>query len=413
MPAKKVAARTSAIIYFLFMLVAIWPAVVRAQNVTPLCTPRIVANKLVASGDARFEAGQKAQPPLTDQADGFAWPDTPLGVVKTDAGLAFFGSDGGYHARQLYQGQHFGNNKYGSATRTLGTLENPLGSDPPIDVTIKPNPDPDVNPNYSSYDYMGGGPVYRVPAGKVGAGNLLMVYHAEIPTIKTQSFLSVLGLAASSDSGMSWVDLGEIIRVNQAYRTDLDGFDIGDAPLVLSPDGKYFWIYFRDWLANGTTHWNNSITLVSVARAPVDSVLEDAFGKNPHAALFEKYYAGKWDQQPGLGGISSDLNPSAPYSGELQVAYNPALQRYTMIVGEGVVAAYSESADGLHWTLPVLLFDFRSEKDQPTTYMSAPVGEGDDPSVLGRQFYVFYTRYPTTGAGWTGASVNRFTVGCE
>ena len=40
-------------------------------------------------------AGEIAEPPLTDQADGFAWPDTPLGVIKTDTGYAFFGSDGG------------------------------------------------------------------------------------------------------------------------------------------------------------------------------------------------------------------------------------------------------------------------------------------------------------------------------
>jgi hypothetical protein len=58
--------------------------------------------------------------------------------------------------------------------------------------------------------------VYQVPAGMVGAGNLLMVYHAEIPTITTQSFYAVLALAASTDSGASWTDLGEIIRINQA-----------------------------------------------------------------------------------------------------------------------------------------------------------------------------------------------------
>jgi len=133
-------------------------------------------------------------------------------------------------------------NKYGSATRTIGTLGNPLGSAPPMDVTILPNPDPGVNPYYASYDYMGGGPVYQVPNRMPGAGNLLMVYHAEIPTVTTQSFYAVLALAASSDNGRSWTDLGEIIRVNQAYRKDLDGYDIGDPPLAVSPDGKYFYI---------------------------------------------------------------------------------------------------------------------------------------------------------------------------
>ena len=254
-------------------------------------------------------------------------------------------SDGGNHARQFWQGRWYGNNKYGSITRTLGTLDHPLGTAPPVDVTIDANPDPAVNPYYRSYDYMGGGPVYKVPPGMFGAGNLLLVYHAEIPTIETQSFYSVLGLAASTDDGLSWTDLGEIIRVNQAYRTDLDGSDIGDAPLALSPDGQYFCIYFEDWLANGSTHWGNTLTLASVARAPVESVLAAAFGSQP--------------LQPGIGGYSTDLNPTAGYSGELQVAYNAALKRYQMIIGEGVVVAYAESADGITWTVPSLLYDFR------------------------------------------------------
>src|SRR6202042_3725793 len=137
--------------------------------------------------------------------------------IKTGGGYEFFGSDGGLHKRQFWRGHWYGNDKYGSATRTNRPLHNPPGSDPPIDVSIHPNPDPAVNPNFESYDYMGGGPVYKVPPGMVGAGNLLMVYHAEVPTVQTQSFLSVLGLAASLDDGMNWTDLGEIIRVNQAY----------------------------------------------------------------------------------------------------------------------------------------------------------------------------------------------------
>jgi hypothetical protein len=389
-----------------------------AQGVMPVCNPKIVANTELASPPQREAAGDIAQPPLTDQADGFAWPDTPLGVIKTDSGYAFFGSDGGLHSRQMWQGHGYGNNKYGSITRTLGTLDNPLGSAPPIDVTINPNPDPAVNPFSQSYDYMGGGPVYKVPAGMVGAGNLLMVYHAEIPTVQTQSFDSVYALAASTDQGMSWTDLGEIIRINQGYRTDMDGFDIGDAPLVVSPDGKYFYIYFRDWLANGTTHWWKNpvtqiftITQVSVARAPIAAVLEASFGRKPHALAFQKYYDG-WYLDQGLGGYSQDLNPNAQYSGELQVAYNADLKRYQMIIGEGVVVAYAESPDGMNWSLPTLLSDFRNEKDQPTTYV-APVGMGDDPRILGKQFYIFYTRYPTTGAGWNGASLNRFTVSCQ
>src|SRR5580700_4167901 len=382
-----------------------------ASTLTQLCRPKIIASKTVASAEQRYEAGQKAEPPLTDQNNGFAWPDTPIGVIKTDGGYEFFASDGGLHSRQFWQGHWYGNNKYGSATRTIGTLDNPLGLASPIDVTILPNPDPAVNPYYSSYDYMGGGPVYRIPDGVSGAGNQLMVYHAEINTVTTQSFYSVLALATSTDNGMSWTDLGEIIRVNQAYRTDLDGYDIGDPPLVTSPDGKYFYIYFRDWLANGTTHWGNTITQVTVARASIAAVLGSAFGARPRAVAFQKFYLG-FDLDQGLGGDSQDLDPDAPFSGESQVAYNSHLRRYQMIVGEGVLIAYSESLDGLHWSSPILLKDFRGDSDQPWTYVM-PVGMGPDPRILGKEFYIFYTRNPTTGAGWPGATVHRLTVECK
>ncbi len=390
-----------------FMLALLTSSSTHAQSVTQLCNPLVSGNMTVDTAGQRHAAGEIAEPPITDHANGFAWPDTPIGVIKNGASYEFFASDGGLHSRQFWQGRWYGNDKYGSATRTTGTLDNPLGNAPPIDVSIQPNPDPAVNPFYGSYDYMGGGPVYRVPAGMPGAGNLLMVYHAEIPTITTQSFYSVLALAASTDNGMSWTDLGEIIRVNQAYRSDLDGFDIGDPPMAISPDGKYFYIYFRDWLANGTTHWGNTVTSASVARAPIAEVITAAFGSKPHAAAFQKYYWGSWELQPGIGGYSTDLNPNAAYSGELQVAYNSDLRRYVMIIGEGVLFAYAESLDGLHWTTPVLLYQFA---DVQNTYVM-PVGTGNDPQILGKQFHLFYT-YGGSG-GWPSNYVGRMTVSCQ
>jgi hypothetical protein len=387
-----------------------------AATVTNVCTPKITADKTIATAAQRKHAGSIAEPPLTDTSNGFAWPDTPLGVVKLDSGYAFFGSDGGFHAIRKRGDEIVGNDKYGSITRTRGTIDDILGTEPPVDVTIRLNPDPDVNPFYGSYDYMGGGPVYRVPRGRPGEGNLLMVYHAEIPTIATQSFYSILALAASTDEGRSWTDLGEIVRLNQAYRTDLDGYDIGDSNLVPSPDGKDFYIFFSDLLANGSTHWNNAqgyipdtITVVSIARAPIDRVLEAAFGKHPHALPFAKRYDG-WNLQQGLGGYSRDQNPEGGYNGSLQVAWNADLHRYQEFINQGVLIAYAESSDGLSWSQPTILRDFRQDPDQPSIY-DAPMGAGEDPSILGKAFYILYTRSPAA-TGWNGASVHRLDVSC-
>ena len=381
-----------------------------AETVTDVCTPKIIANKVLVTAAQRKAAGNRAWPPLTDAANGCAWPDTELGVAKIDGGYVFFGSDGGYHERQLWEDQYYGNNKYGSVTRTIGTLDNPLGTEDPIDVTINPNPDPSVNPFYSAYDYMGGGPVYQVPAGMPGAGKLLMVYHAEIPTVTTQSFYSVFALASSSNGGMSWTDLGEIVRINQGYRTDMDGYDIGDANLVVSPDAKYFYIYFSDWLANGTTHWGNTVTVLSIARATISSVLNDAFGDHPRASKFEKYYKG-WDLNQALGGYSQDINPKGAYVGNMQVAWNSDLKRYQMFINQGVLIAYAESPDGMSWSIPTVLHDFRNDPGTPSVY-DVPVGMGENPNILGKEFYILYTSSPSA-TGWEGASVKRFTISCQ
>jgi hypothetical protein len=375
------------------------------QAIHQVCTPKVVANVVVVSPTQRYDAGQKAEPPLTGAGVGFDWPDTPLGVIKTADGYEFFGSDGGPRYRQFWQGQWVGNNKAGSVVTTVGTLDNPLGPGDPQDVSVSANSDPGVNQNYSSYGYMGGGPVYQVPAGMTGAGNLLATYHAELPY---DALYAALGLAASTDNGQHWTDLGEIIRLNQAYEVGLDGWEIGDGPLVLSPDGQYFYLYFPDWIANGTLHATTT-TNVSVARAPVASVLEAAFGStHPHTVPFEKFYKGSWNLQPGIGGASTDLSPAAPYHGYIDIHYNSALQRYVMIISDDTQFAYAESVDALTWTTPTSLGTFGPIAAYPTA-----VGLGNDPHILGSTFYVYFTHLPADGSGWTNGALRRLTLSCQ
>jgi hypothetical protein len=356
-----------------------------------MCRPSVSKTVVVASPAQRLAAGQRARPPLIAPFD---WPDTPLGVIKTAQGYTFFGSDGDTHS----------NGRSGSIVATAGTLDDPLGSGAPLDVTIASNPDTAVNPNYRSYGYMGGGPVFRVPPGLPGAGNLLATYHAELPN---DPLYAALGLAASADNGAHWTDLGEIVRLNQAYAPGLDGFEIGDGPLVLSRDGAYFYLYFPDWIANGTPH-ATSTTVVSVARAPALALLRAAFGATPHAVPFEKFYRGTWDLQPGIGGASTDLDPASQYAGYLDIHEDPELGRYVMIVSNDTSFAYAESLDGLTWTVPIPLGTYGPIAAYPTA-----VGLGADPRILGRTFYVYYTTLPDDGTGWTNGALRRLTVSCS
>lgn len=86
----------------------------QGQAISQVCTPKVIANTIVVSSAQRSDAGLKAEPPLTGPSASFDWPDTPLGVIKTSGGYEFFGSDGGQHSRQLWQGEWVGNNKSGS-----------------------------------------------------------------------------------------------------------------------------------------------------------------------------------------------------------------------------------------------------------------------------------------------------------
>jgi len=82
-----------------------------APAVSQLCKATVTDNIVVATAAQRKKAGNIALPPLTDAANGFAWPDTELGVIKNGSGYAFFGSDGAFHARQNWEDLMEGNNK--------------------------------------------------------------------------------------------------------------------------------------------------------------------------------------------------------------------------------------------------------------------------------------------------------------
>jgi uncharacterized repeat protein (TIGR03803 family) len=378
-----------------------------APTLEPICNPTMSAPVEVATSRQRYVAGTKAQPPLTDSFD---WPDGQLSALKTDDGYMFFSIDAGLHNRQLWHGHTVGNNNSGSVVKTIGTLDDLLGSTPPVDVVIDANPDPKVNPHncdptkyphHYCYTYIGGGPVYQVPQGQVGAGNWLLVYHAEY----NNPAYFLLGLAISSDKGLQWTDIGEIIRFNMPFSYEGQGAPgaIGDPPLVVSPDGKYFYVYFLDWLKSGAN------TTASIARASIAEVLQDAFGGSVHyAAPFKKYYQGAWDQ-PGIGGASTDLIPEGYYGGGNNVAYNSYIHRYMMLNSDSQNYSYAESADGLHWTDTIFLGMLGYVPD--IAGYSGPVGLGDDPAILGKEFYVYYTQFR---GPWPGAqSVKRFTLSCR
>lgn len=366
------------------------------------CSVRVVANDIVVSDRTRRETAFNVLPvgiiPDPAQWPYFAWSDTQLGVVRTrdESRYLFFGSGGGCHFNCSGK-----NSRGGSIAVSTGTLDHPLGEplgdpNPPVSEFLIPN---SINlPEYM--DYVGGGPVYRVPEGEPGAGSLLLVYHAERPA---NPFWSWLGLARSTDEGLSWQDLGLIVGGTQPYNPN-GANNMGDGNLLVATDAvtqqKYFYIYF------GTEN-----TYLSVARASYEELL-GAISTNgadmPAKGRFRKYYNGHWNS-PGLDGKAAEIFPAvtSQTDGDPQVKWSAYRHRFIAIEDNGQYIAYGESVDGLHW--PPMQVILGTNPQIPVYAYATPVGIGDDPAILGDTFYVYYTDW-SKGVSWQPATLNRLTV---
>ncbi|HEY6339531.1 MAG TPA: IPT/TIG domain-containing protein [Candidatus Sulfotelmatobacter sp.] len=374
------------------------------------CHVRVAANEVLVSAADWYEVAHHVLPAGVvenpDQWPYFAWSDTPLGVVRArdGDGYLFFGSDGGDHPFDGSLTQ-----RAGSITVTRGTLDHPLGQ-PAGD----PNPPPTEFLLPTSHnlprtmDYVGGGPVYRVPDGELGAGNLLIVYHTER---NANPFWSWLGLAKSTDEGATWQDLGFILSAPRPYDSN-GAFDIGDGNLTVATDPttsqKYFYLFFPQhcWINSTTTC--NDFTFLSVARARYEELLTTASNSRTATGLFHKYYEGLWEQ-PGMLGQASDVFPAVTgeTDGDPQVVWSAYRNRFIAIMDNSSNIAYGESVDGISW--PAMQVLLGKNPETPVLAYANAVGLGDDPGTLSHTFYSFYTEWPK-GVSWQPATINRLTI---
>jgi len=298
------------------------------------------------------------------------WPDGTFGVLKEGEEYTFYAAN--------------------SATPyvTKGTLDKPA-QNMVASVTITGG---------EPYDYKAGGPVYRDPA----SGKLLLFYEGEIHIGgDSKHFYSVIGLAVSTDeTGRNFRDLGAIIQPNLPLeQAEREGkiIEVGGGPYVVR-DG-YFYVYFSDSLASGGR--NN----LAVARAPVAEVVEAALANESVPWL--KYYEGSFSE-PGIGGLSSPLEPGNPPTSWMDLSYNTYLDKIVMVVADFGGLIYPNlyitwSDDGLNWAPRILLADELGESFYPSL-----IGLGDDPKQTDQSFYVYYTLSLAGGwSRWTNALLER------
>jgi hypothetical protein len=374
------------------------------------CPVQVIANEMVVSSKQWYDVAPLVRPSgvVENPAEWpfFAWSDTPLGVVRarSGSGYLFFGSDGGDHP---FDGSRSA--RAGSITVSQGTLDAPLGdytTDPPSEFLL-----PTSSNLPTTDDYVGGGPAYRVPEGEPGAGSLLLVYHVERPA---NPFWSWLGLAKSTDEGLSWQDLGLIIGSPQPYLQH-GAFDIGDGNLVVAGgtnhSPRYFYIFFPQHCWTNDTATCSNFTYLSVARAPYGDLLAAVALDSPATGMFHKYFSGTWTE-PGVSGQASELFPAVTgeTDGDPQVVWSAYRNRFVAIMDNSQYIAYGESSDGLNW--PAMQILVGTNPETPVYAYANAVGQGEDPAVLGQTFYSYYTEWPS-GESWNPAEIRRLTVTTE
>lgn len=374
------------------------------------CQVNVTANEIIVDNHERVETGFHVLPagviPQPDAWPFFAWSDTSLGVVRSrdGNGYIFFGSDGGCHVNCTGKLQ-----RWGSVTRSEGTLDHPLGEpqgDPDLPVYEVTFPNTKDIP--AGIDYAGGGPVYRVPEGEPGAGNLLLVYHTEQPA---NPFYSRTGIASSTDDGFTWQDLGTILTV--PHPVDPTGAtDVGENPLIPYTDPstyeKYFYIFFPQHCWTATAQCSD-FTFISVARASYEELLATAAMGGSVSKLFHKYYNGKWNQ-PGLGGLATETFPgvTGQTDGDFQIVWSEYRHRFIAMVDNAQTIAYGESVDGTYW--PPMQVLFTEASPRATVAYANAVGLGNNPGVVGQTFYSYYTDFPIPDSPWEPASLRRLTI---
>ena len=175
--------------------------------------------------------------------------------------------------------------------------------------------------------------------------DLLMIYHAENHLFNGvlssgSPFYAAIGLARSSDQGVTWTRQGQIIGAHDPQvQSQASGGAGASTPSAITSNGFIYVVYREIDPQSGVSGF-------AIARAPTSS--DGAPGS------WQKYSNGGFNT-PGLGGAFTPLNitldPSAPADmRQPQISFNTYLNQFLMTcVGNGGIYALT-SPDLINWS---------------------------------------------------------------
>ena len=244
-------------------------------------------------------------------------------------------------------------------------------------------------------DYAGAGSIFKAANGS----DLLMIYHAENHLFGTvhsngNPFYAGIGLAKSTDGGITWVRQGQILAAHDVQLASQTSGGAGIAtPAAIEANG-YIYVFFRE------IDPQNKVEGIGVARAPIAG--------DAAAGSWQKFFNGSYSS-PGLGGdftplqITLDVNASADHRQPF-VTFNTYLNEYVLIiVGNGGIYMCT-STDLINWTAGKVILP-APVPDATVTPSTAPYNwyptliSPDQPSetLTGKTGYLYYAKGANDG----------------
>ncbi len=246
-------------------------------------------------------------------------------------------------------------------------------------------------------DYAGANFVFPAANGK----DLLMVYHGETRTFGATHnaqapFYAEVGLARSTDNGLTWTRQGAIIsgsepRPSANPKTSANG---AVEPGAIIANG-FIYVFYADFPVSNSSA--SAPPTIQVARAPA--------GGDGAPGTWTKYRDGAFGSQPGLGGLGSAVlaggstctRPAQPWP-----SYNTYLQTYVLVFVCEQGWFFSTSADLVNWapptqfySAPARLFTQGQETDENVILFT--LGNPSQ-AITGQTGYALYARTPAWGS---------------
>jgi hypothetical protein len=246
-------------------------------------------------------------------------------------------------------------------------------------------------------DYAGGSSIFPA-ANKT---DLTMIYHAEnhygrpYGSAGVTAFYASIGIARSSDGGVTWSRQGPIItgrEAQTAYPPPGIGLGANNPSAIVT--GGYIYVFFVDAVSPSGPF--RGIHRLCLARAPIAS--DGAVG------TWMKYYQ-KSFSEPGLGGLCDAPIPPPPaksgitFESNPDISFNTALNAYLLVFRGDDGFFYSTASDMMNWSSPVMFMAtppaLQALKTPGSAYYYYPLAvtpSAPSDELTGASGYIFYAK---------------------